>query len=89
MSTLNKIFINCKQATYLSERKREGKLDVAEGLGLWIHLLYCKFCKQFVRQVELLQTITHKFYQSAEQRFHLTPTRKAQLQKAFDEQLKK
>jgi hypothetical protein len=89
MSMFNKIFINCKQATYLSERKREGKLDGAEGLGLWIHLLYCKFCKQFVKQVEFLQAQTQKLYQLAEQRFHLTPTRKAALQKAFDEQLKK
>ena len=89
MSILNKIVISCKQATYLHEKKKEGKLDGMEGFGLWLHLLYCKFCKLFIKQSEFLQTATHKLYQTAEPKFHLAPTRKAQLQKAFDEELKK
>lgn len=89
MSMLNKIMISCKQASYLHEKKVEGKLDSAERLGLWIHLLYCRFCRRFIKQVELLKAEAHKFYHTAEQRFHLSPTRKAELQKAFDEQLKK
>ena len=89
MSLFNKLFIQCKEASYLHQKKQEGQLDVPERFGLWFHLLYCKFCRQFVKQVELIESAAHKFYQSAEQRFHLTPARKAELQKAFDEQLNK
>ena len=89
MSMLGKILISCKQASYLHEKKREGKLDTAEGLGLFIHLLYCRFCRQFVKQVELLERSSRKLFQSAEQRFHLSSIRKAELQKAFNEELKK
>jgi hypothetical protein len=89
MSFLSKIAISCKQATYLHEKRREGKLDALEGLGLWIHLLYCRFCKLFIKQVQLLETASHKLYQTAETKFHLTPNRKAELQKAFEKELKK
>ena len=89
MSMLNKIKISCKEASYLHEKKMDGKLNATEAFGLWVHLLYCRFCRQFVKQVELLKSQTHKFYQTAEQRFHLSPTKKAQLQKVFDEQLGK
>ena len=89
MSILNKIAISCKQATYLHEKKKEGKLDGAERFGLWFHLLYCKFCKLFIKQTELLQSATHKLLQTAETKFHLSPSRKTELQKAFEEELKK
>ena len=89
MSILNTIAISCKQATCLHEKKNEGKLDAMEGFGLWVHLLYCRFCKLFIKQVEILETASHKLNQTAETKFHLTPTRKAELRKAFEEELKK
>lgn len=49
---MSKLFINCRQATYLHEQKKEGKLSLAERFGLWLHLLYCGICRLFVKQVE-------------------------------------
>jgi hypothetical protein len=89
MSILNKMIISCKEATYLHQKKQEGKLQRMERFGMWFHLLYCKFCKLFIKQVEILETASHKLRQTAETKFHLTPTRKAQLQKAFEEELRK
>jgi predicted anti-sigma-YlaC factor YlaD len=86
MILIDKILINCKQATYLHEKKKEGKLDAMERFGLWVHLLYCKFCRLFIKQVEQLESATRKFYQNTE-RFNLTPERKAEIQKAFDDKL--
>jgi len=88
MSFLNKIMISCKQATYLYEKKKEGKLDAPERFGLWVHLLYCRFCRLFIRQVEQIESAAHKFYQNTE-RFRLPGDKKVALQKAFDEELKK
>ena len=88
MILIDKILISCKQATYLHEKKKEGKLDAPEKFGLWVHLLCCKFCRLFIKQVEQLEASTRRFYQN-DQAFHLSPSRKAELKKAFDEQLKK
>ena len=85
MILIDKIMISCKQATYLHEKKKEGKLDLAERFGLWVHLLYCKFCNLFIKQVEQLESAARKFYQNTTS-YHLSSERKAGLQKAFDEQ---
>lgn len=86
MILIDKIAISCKQATYLHEKRKEGKLDNTERFGLWLHLLYCKFCRLFIRQVEQIESVTRGFYQNTGH-IHLSPERKADLQKAFDEKL--
>lgn len=88
MILVEKIVISCKQATYLHEKKKEGKLDGIERFGLWFHLLYCKFCKLFVKQVEQIESMARKFYKRNEN-LHLSDTRKSEMQKAFDTELKK
>jgi hypothetical protein len=82
MSFFDKIWIGCKQATYLNEKKKEGKLSSAEGLGLWIHLLYCSFCKLFFRQMEFLE---RRVKRMPENRFSLSEERKASMKKTIEE----
>lgn len=57
---MSKLFINCRQATYLHEQKKEGKLSLAERFGLWLHLLYCGICRLFVKQVEEVEQVSRK-----------------------------
>ena len=45
-----KVVFNCKEATLLSIKKEEGKIDVIERLKLWYHLLYCDPCRRFIAQ---------------------------------------
>ena len=82
MSFFDKIWIGCKQATYLNEKKREGKLSFAEGLGLSIHLLYCSFCKLFFKQMEFLEKQAKRF---DERKYQMSAEKKGALQKAIDE----
>jgi len=89
MSLLQKIAINCQRATYLHEKNREGKLDAMERLGLWIHLLYCKFCKAFFKQIDVIETSSKKLSDNPAPSSGLSDSKKTALQKAFDEQLKK
>ena len=88
MILIDKILISCRQATYLHEKKKEGKLDAAERFGLWVHLLYCKFCRLFIKQVEQLETSARRLNSNGPA-FHLSSDRKAELKKAFDEKLRK
>jgi hypothetical protein len=88
MILLHKIVISCKQATLLHEKMKEGKLDAPERFGLWIHLLYCKFCKRFIQQMQKLEASMHHYAQNAE-KLQLTPQAKASMKKAFTKELDK
>lgn len=46
--------MTCKEATYLHEVKKEGKLTLSQRVGLWVHLLYCNLCRRFVKQTDVL-----------------------------------
>ena len=46
--------MTCKEATYLNELKKEGKLLFSQRIGLWVHLLYCNLCRRFVKQAAVL-----------------------------------
>lgn len=46
--------MTCKEATYLHEIKKEGKLTLSQRVGLWVHLLYCNLCRRFVKQTDIL-----------------------------------
>jgi len=42
--------ISCKEASYLTSKKEEGKISLAERLKLAFHLMMCRFCKMFDKQ---------------------------------------
>lgn len=46
--------MTCKEATYLNELKKDGKLSFSQRMGLWVHLLYCNLCRRFVKQSAML-----------------------------------
>lgn len=75
---MSKLFINCKQATYLHEQKKEGKLSIAERFGLWLHLLYCSICRLFVTQVEEVEKACGKVASNGDVRMSGTAKEKIQ-----------
>ena len=42
--------ISCKEATFLTAKKEEGKLSFREKLKLMFHLSMCTYCKRFEKQ---------------------------------------
>ena len=49
-----KLRITCKEATYLIVKKEDGKLGLSKRMELFVHLLYCSFCKLFKKQNNIL-----------------------------------
>ncbi len=47
--------MNCKEATRLTEMKKEGKLGFGKKLQLAFHLMMCKYCREFERQFKMLE----------------------------------
>ena len=89
MNLFEAIKMNCRDATYLHEKKKEGLLSLSERFGLWVHLLYCKFCNLFFMQMETIEQSAKQLPEAMQNRSMLSVTRKAELQKAFGEELKK
>jgi len=50
-----KFDLNCKQVTHLVLQREDRSLSWRERLGVRFHLLICKACPRFVRQVELMR----------------------------------
>lgn len=48
------IFIGCKEASLLSSKEKEFRLNVWEKMTQLIHLLYCRMCRRFRKQVHLI-----------------------------------
>ena len=58
---LKKIVYNCRQATFLIEKKTSGKITAAETLQLQIHLAGCSVCRTFQQQSILINRLFTEF----------------------------
>lgn len=46
--------ISCKEATYLTSKKEQGKISIVERMKLSFHAMMCKFCKMFAVQNDVI-----------------------------------
>jgi hypothetical protein len=81
-----KTVLNCKQATLLSLKKEEGRISFMENIKLQYHVLYCKYCRRFIKQSAV---INHQGAQIPESLFnhpaHTLPAEtKAKIQRQLD-----
>ena len=56
-SALKNIIYNCKQATFLIEKRIAGKITAAETLQLHVHLAGCSVCKIYQQQSILINKV--------------------------------
>ncbi|MBB6237269.1 hypothetical protein HDC90_001889 [Pedobacter sp. AK013] len=56
-SALRNIIYNCKQATFLIEKRLAGKITAAETLQLHVHLAGCSVCKIYQQQSILINQV--------------------------------
>ncbi|BAU52210.1 hypothetical protein MgSA37_00360 [Mucilaginibacter gotjawali] len=90
MSHLKKIIHNCKQATYLIEKKSIKRLSFREAIELRIHLFGCSFCRIFQKQSHIINKLVKELFKSAMQaKPGLDDSFKKELQEKIEEELKK
>ena len=46
---------NCRDAARIQSDQLEGPLPVAKRIGLFVHLLICKWCRRYGRQIRFLR----------------------------------
>ncbi|MBK0379864.1 hypothetical protein [Mucilaginibacter segetis] len=64
MNELNKIRYNCKQATFLIEKKLLGKITLKESVELRIHLIGCDACKLYAKQSDKINRMMQRMFKT-------------------------
>lgn len=57
---MSKLMYSCEQAAKLSSQAMEEPLTPSERVLLRMHLMMCKRCTNFSRQIEFLRRAAHK-----------------------------
>ena len=50
----------CKEASRLQSQALDGKLSLMQRIGLRIHLLLCKWCRRYGKQIGFLHDAAHE-----------------------------
>lgn len=58
---LDKIMLNCKQASELASRVMDAELTLGQRMSLKFHLMMCRGCTNFSRQLQFLRTAARRY----------------------------
>jgi len=90
MSHLKKIIYNCKQATFLIEKKAFTRLSFREVIELRIHLYGCYFCRLYGKQSRMINDMVQELFRNSMQSgIRLDDDFKKELQERIEEELNK
>ena len=90
MTYLKKVIYNCKQATFLIEKKSISRLSFRETVELRIHLYGCLFCRIYDKQSQRINEMVQELFRSSMQAgFKLDDDFKKELQDRIEEELNK
>jgi hypothetical protein len=89
MNELKKIRYNCKEATFLIEKKQVAGLTLREKIKLKIHLYGCSVCRVFQRQSIIINRAVKVLFHSSHSSAKLDDRFKKDLQERIEEQLGK
>lgn len=54
---------NCKEATRLQSEALDRPLGLRQRIGLRIHLILCKWCRRYGKQIGFLRSVAHQHEQ--------------------------
>jgi hypothetical protein len=90
MGPLKKIINNCKQATFLIEKKLIGRLTLREKIELGIHLIGCSWCRLYdIQSRKIGEMVRQLFQSSGNADIMLDENFKKELQERIEEELNK
>ncbi|MBW4889460.1 hypothetical protein KXQ82_07030 [Mucilaginibacter sp. HMF5004] len=90
MGMLKKIQYNCRQATFLLEKKAFKPLSFYETIELRIHLAGCSVCRLYGKQSAMINDMVQQLYKDSEKgTYKLNDSFKKELQLRIEEELNK
>jgi hypothetical protein len=92
MGPLKKIQYNCKQATFLIEKKALAGISFREEIELRIHLMGCGVCVLYKKQSKLINDMVLQLFKgnnNPANSYHLDEGYKKQMQDKIEQELNK
>ena len=89
MTLLSKIQNNCRQATFLIEKKSVARLTIRETVELRIHLYGCSFCRLFGKQSAVINDMVKELLRTSNENVKLDDNFKRELQERIENELNK
>ena len=90
MNALKATIYNCRRATYLADKRLDGKITFRESIALRIHLYGCAACRLYVKQsAKINEMITSLLKSPQPQGIRLADDFKAGLQQRIEGQINK
>ena len=80
----NKLFLSCKRAAELIDRKESGDISALQNFRLRLHTSMCRACTAYEKQSKLLEKLLEKKLRSKE---HVSDAEKAELKRKILERL--
>ena len=89
MNALKKITYNCRQATFLIEKKHIAGISLREQFELRYHLAGCSVCRLFQQQSQLIDRIVKNNYLSLRETLTLSDDFKEKIAKKIEDEIDK
>ena len=82
-----KFMISCDEATTICDKNQYGEASLSEKISLNIHLIICKYCKQYTKQNGLMSQIFGKYLAPCDGSEKLSKEAKVELEKNLQKEL--
>ncbi|TFF36596.1 zf-HC2 domain-containing protein [Mucilaginibacter psychrotolerans] len=89
MNPLKAITRNCRKATFLADKRMDGKLTFRESIELRIHLVGCGACRLYTIQSAKISQMINELLKSQPQDIRLDSSFKANLQERINDEMNK
>ncbi len=85
---MNHWMFNCKEVTYMVSESLDRRLPFFKRIGIRLHLLMCKFCSRFRRQLLLLAKVSqvHSTHLAQFEPSVLSPEARSRIKRAMRQQ---
>ncbi len=89
---MQKLMLSCERATFLITKEMHGTITFNEKVQMRFHLMACKYCTLFKKQSRFVNDNVEHLHRHPNDSFpdgKLDDTRKAAMEQALQEELKK
>ncbi len=86
---MDRMMISCDKATYLISKAEEEKLSCGEKYHLHMHLMGCKFCRRYKKEIQYLSKSFDKFKKSTAIDWKLSSDKKGNIQEMINKEMNK
>lgn len=86
---MKRMMISCDKATYLISKGEEKKLSCKERYQLNVHLMGCKFCRRYKKEIQYIDQALDKIKDKSKITRKLSPVEKNNIQESLNREMKK